>query len=56
MNAEQSIDRVDDAHQAYLQACRTHGADSPQAKAADQNTDAEEARHNRDHAKPFLSY
>ncbi|MYS72358.1 hypothetical protein GTY88_18310 [Streptomyces sp. SID5926] len=50
MNAEQSIDRVDDAHEEYLQACQTYGADSWQARTADAKADVEEARHIRDYA------
>lgn len=45
MSWNTSIDAVDDAQAAYVKACQTHGADSPQAQAADQKADAEEARH-----------
>lgn len=44
-----SIDAVDEADRVYVQACKTYGADSPQAKAADQKADAEEARHIREY-------
>ena len=56
MSWGKSIDAVDDAQQEYLQACRTHGADSPLAQAADQKADAEEARHIREYAKPGVRY
>ncbi|MFE0853904.1 hypothetical protein [Streptomyces mutabilis] len=46
-----SIDRVDDAEREYRQACRTHGADSPEAQAADRKAAAEEARHIREGAE-----
>ncbi|MER7574924.1 hypothetical protein [Streptomyces sp. NPDC126514] len=56
MSWGKSIDRVDAAEREYRQACETHGVNSPEAKAADQKADAEEARHMREHNKPFLSY
>lgn len=43
-----SIDRLDDAEAAYVKACQTHGTNSPEAQAADQRANAEEARHIRD--------
>lgn len=50
MSWSKSIDAVDDAHQAYVQACQTHGTNSPEAQAADQKADAEEARHIREYS------
>ncbi|MEU3287838.1 hypothetical protein [Streptomyces longwoodensis] len=56
MSWGKSIDRVDDAHEAYVKACQTHGADSPQAQAADQKANAEEARHIREYYQPGEPY
>ena len=50
MSWSKSIDRVDDAQAAHVKACQTHGANSPEAQAADQKADAEEARHIRDYS------
>lgn len=50
MGWDTSIDAVDDAQAAYVKACQAHGENSPQAQAADQKADAEEARHIREHS------